>query len=64
MSTTIRECEKTTAPDTGTSEDCNDNSRDMAESAAVTVIATETRNLRVLPFQPTKKTVEKRRRNG
>ena len=26
---------------------------DMAESAAVTVIATETRNLRVLPFQPT-----------
>ena len=27
---------------------------DMAESAAVTVIATETRNLRVLLFQPTK----------
>ena len=26
---------------------------DMAESAAVTVIATETRNLRALPFRPT-----------
>ena len=54
ISRTIKECKKITAPDTGSSEDFKTTYViDMAESAAVTVIATEMRSLRVLPFRPT-----------